>query len=103
MDKKKRKVIWVDISEDDYNAADHSNIDYVTAMGSMHVIDSNGKVIDHVSFFELNYVPFLRPLQIETYVHQQLLMLHRDNKINFLKIIKVNTDILSISVLTSIK
>ena len=43
-DRKKQNVVWVDISQDQYQAADHANIDYVTAMAAMHVIDKNGKV-----------------------------------------------------------
>ena len=43
-DRKKQNVVWVDISQDQYQAADHANIDYVTAMGAMHVIDKNGTV-----------------------------------------------------------
>ena len=45
VDRKKENVNWVDINKDNYNAVDHSNVDYVTAMGAMHVIDKDGKVL----------------------------------------------------------
>ena len=68
-DRKKQNVVWVDISQDEYQAADHANIDYATAMGAMHVIDKNGKVrfccnfallfcVFAVSFFSWNMSKF---------------------------------------------
>ncbi len=48
-------VVFVDIAEDAYSAADNGNIDYETAMGRIHGITSDGRVLVGVEVFREVY------------------------------------------------
>ena len=51
----KENIEWVDISEDDYDPSKHGNIDYRTAMESMHVLDKDGNVKKSIHAFKPMY------------------------------------------------
>lgn len=48
-------LTFVDISSPDYDASQHADVDYKTAMGSMHAVLSDGSVVTGVPVFRLAY------------------------------------------------
>eukprot|EP00484_Ammonia_sp_Unknown_P001362 CAMPEP_0197022472 /NCGR_PEP_ID=MMETSP1384-20130603/3346_1 /TAXON_ID=29189 /ORGANISM="Ammonia sp." /LENGTH=157 /DNA_ID=CAMNT_0042450527 /DNA_START=53 /DNA_END=526 /DNA_ORIENTATION=+ len=52
---KHASIEWVDISSDNYDAAQHANIDYKTGMESMHVIDKEGRIEKGIHAFQPMY------------------------------------------------
>jgi predicted DCC family thiol-disulfide oxidoreductase YuxK len=48
-------VKFVDISDDEYNPEDNGGIDYKTAMGRIHGVLANGKIIKNVAVFRQVY------------------------------------------------
>lgn len=48
-------VTFVDIADRNYNPADNGGIDYETAMGRIHAVLPNGKIIQNVEVFRRVY------------------------------------------------
>jgi predicted DCC family thiol-disulfide oxidoreductase YuxK len=51
----KKELQFVDISKPDFDPSKHNNIDYATAMGTMHVIDQNGEIKNGIHAFKPMY------------------------------------------------
>jgi len=54
-DAKQNKIHFVDIASDDYDQTAHADIDWETAMGSIHAIKKDGEVINGVRVFREVY------------------------------------------------
>ncbi|MBP0021383.1 MAG: DUF393 domain-containing protein [Cyanobacteria bacterium SBLK] len=48
-------VVFVDIAREDYNAAQHGNIDFETAMGRIHALLPDGTIVKNVEVFRRTY------------------------------------------------
>ena len=48
-------IKFVDIAKSDYSPEENSNIDFATAMGRIHAITNDGKIVRNVEAFRLIY------------------------------------------------
>ncbi|MGK7928403.1 MAG: thiol-disulfide oxidoreductase DCC family protein [Spirulina sp.] len=48
-------VAFVDVARDDYDPAQHGNIDFETAMGRIHAILADGTIVKNIEVFRRTY------------------------------------------------
>jgi predicted DCC family thiol-disulfide oxidoreductase YuxK len=51
----KRKVVFINIADDDYYPPHHGNIDYETAMAKIHAVLADGSIVKNMEVFRQVY------------------------------------------------